>query len=115
MTGVFASDRFKVLLAVVFLAVAGGLIYYQVRGGTSLSEEVNFVCVASGQTFDLDRNSVSTIPAKNPKTGRATLMPCYREDDGVLHISPRYREELLKLGEENQYVDLESLAVRTSP
>ncbi|MFH1746197.1 MAG: hypothetical protein ABIG44_04050 [Planctomycetota bacterium] len=115
MAGIFASDRVKVLLAIVFLAIAGGLIYYQISGSSAISKDVNFVCVSSGQTFDINRNTISTIPARNPKTSEATLLPCYIEEDGLLHVSPRYREELLKLGEKNQYVDTETMAVRTSP
>lgn len=114
MAGILGSDRAKVLLAIVFLAVAGGLICYQLRGGASLPDEVNFVCAASGRTFDLDRNTIAMIPAKNPKTGERTLLPCYREEDGVLRVSPRYREQLLELGETNQYVDVESLAVQAA-
>ena len=113
MSGVWANQKFKLGAAVVLLVVAGGLLLLFRRSDT-ISRSVNFVCVASGQTFTIDRKRIDEVPLANPKTGERTLLPCYL-DDGVLRVSPRYRNSLLALAEKNLYVDPNTLAVRSKP
>jgi hypothetical protein len=114
MPGLLGGNKSKIWLSVVLLLAAGALFYYQFRGSGGLDDEVNFICVATGKMYWVDREEAPTIPVKNPKTGDKTLLPCYLKD-GVLHVSPRYRDDLMKLGEKNQYVDTDTLAGRTAP
>jgi hypothetical protein len=109
------NKQAKLLLAVVFLAAAGVVLIGYIRQQSGpLASGVEFVCVQTGQTFSLARDKINQIPAKNPKTGEMTLLPC-REENGVKYILPRYRGELTDLGDKNRVVDGETLAIRTSP
>ncbi|MGD8453788.1 MAG: hypothetical protein PVJ57_18395 [Phycisphaerae bacterium] len=106
-----SSQKAKFILAVVLLVVATGAIYFQVAGNSPIHDNINFVCVATGERFNLDRSTVTHIPARNPKTGEDTLMPCSNVD-GVLKVSARYRDALDQLAEKNLYVDVNTLQVR---
>ncbi len=106
-----SGKHIKLLLAGGLLVAAGVLLAVRFRPTAPLSEDINFICAATGHTFKLDRRELSRIPARNPKTGEYTLFPCYKSE-GVLYISPRHSGGLRELGEKNRYVDPETLAVR---
>jgi hypothetical protein len=108
------SPRVQVGVLVVALAVAGVLTYRAMSGPEELSEDVNFVCVASGKTFSIDRDNVTSLPVQNPETKQATLVPCVRRE-GKLFVDRHYRSVLEELAEVNQYVDKETLAVKSKP
>jgi hypothetical protein len=108
------NKQAKTLLAVVFLLAAAVILAGYFRQTAGLPNSVNFVCVATGQKFSIDRTKLVEIPAKNPKTGEMTLLPCVM-DNGALFVSSRYRGSLEALGEKNHYVDVETLAVRSTP
>lgn len=109
------NNQAKTLLAVVFLVAAAViLIGYVRRQSGPLANSVEFVCVQTGQTFSLARDKIIQVPAKNPKTGELTLLPCH-EENGVKYILSRYRGELEDLGDKNRVVDGETLAIRTTP
>lgn len=114
MAGVLTSRSGKILLASVLLLGAGALAYWNLKQ-QPISQNVNFVCVATGQLFALDRKDVVALPARNPKTGEDTLLPCVRDADGVLRVSGRYGAALQQLGAKNRYVDPETLVVRRPP
>ena len=115
MAGIFASDKAKLSLAAVLIIGAGGLLFWQFAGSGVIKNDVNFICVATGKTFSIDRKDVKSLPLENPKTGERTLLPCCMRD-GVLYVDDHYARLLFdKLREKNRYVDTESLAVQTAP
>ncbi len=114
MAGVLTSRSGKILLAIV-LFVGAGVLAYRNLSQRPISRNVNFVCVATGRMFSLDRKGVVTLPAQNPKTGEATLLPCVKDADGVVRVSGRYAGALQELGAKNRYVDPETLVVRPPP
>ncbi len=108
------NNRTKVIFAVVLLLGAGLLVFRQYSASSGpLENRLLFVCVATGDTFTLDREDVVMIPAKNPNTDELTLLPATRED-GELRVHARYRGSLQRLREKNEYVDPETLVVRQS-
>jgi hypothetical protein len=115
MAGFGARNRGKlsVALAVVAVLGVGVVLYAQLRGPRTLPNTVQFVCVATGKTYAISRDKVKRIPLDNPDTGERTLLP-YVERDGRLFVSDHYRESVAKLGERNQHVDPETLAVQTA-
>jgi hypothetical protein len=111
------SKAQKVVLAVVILAVAAFLTIRATRGGKDdvLLTKSGFVCVATGEIFELKVANVGIIPAKNPKTGQMTLVPCARGEDGKMRVSAHYRLLLRDdLKDLNKFVDAASLEV-TAP
>lgn len=106
-----SSQRLKLSVAAVLLAAAGGIYYMFGRDGGGLSDDINFVCVETGQTFVLDRDAINTVPMPNPKTGRATLLPCSKRD-GKLRVDAHYRQVLKEMPGEKTHVDLNTLEVR---
>jgi hypothetical protein len=109
------GSRGKLLLALVLLVGAAGLVYWRARPASGLPDQISFVCVESGKVFHLSRYNVASVPAKNPDTGAATLLPCMKDEHGVLRVSSRCREALAGLGEKNRYVDAQTFEVRSRP
>lgn len=110
-----ASEKGKLVLAVaIFLIAAGALGTYLFRREPATGA-VQYVCVATGQRFSLSREQATQdgIPATNPKTGERTLLPCY-QDNGDWYVMRRYGEALEQLGEQNHYVEPDTLKVRKS-
>jgi hypothetical protein len=116
MASVFAEQRGKLILAGVILLAAIGLFVFQSRGGAELTNSINFVCVATGKLYELDRDEVQGLglPAVNPDTGQATLLP-YAEKDGRRFITRRKARFLEQLADVNKYVDPKTLEVRVAP
>ncbi len=114
MAGVLTSRSGKVLLASVLLLGAGVLAYWNLSR-QPISSRVNFVCVATGQVFALDRKEIVVYPVRNPKTGEDTLLPCVKDADGVVRVSARYGALLREMGAKNRYVDPETFVVRPPP
>ena len=114
MASVFAGQRGKLILAGVVLVIAIGLFVFQSRGGAGLTDTINFVCVATGELYELDRGEIGGLPAVNPDTGQATLLP-YAEKDGRRFITRRKARFLGQLADVNKYVDTKTLEVRAAP
>ncbi len=107
----------KLILAGVVLLAAVGLFFYFGRSSEPLPGTVQFVCVATGKTYALARDQIpSVLPAKNPKTGTLTLVPCEKKDGKVVMV-PRYRDLLRdpEVEKANKYVDPQTLEVLASP
>lgn len=109
-----SSQRVKLVVVAIVALAAVGLALHRAQPRGRLPDDINFVCAATGQTYKLDRDEVTRIPARNPKTGEYTLFPCYISE-GVLQVSSRHAGGLAGLGERNRYVDPETLAVRPPP
>jgi len=114
MASVFAEQRGKLILAGVVLVIAIGLFLFQARGGAELTNTINFVCVATGELYKLDRGEIGGLPAVNPDTGQATLLP-YAEKDGRRFITRRKARFVEQLADVNKYVDTKTLEVRAAP
>jgi hypothetical protein len=104
------SPRVQLVFVVVVLVVAGVFFYRSWAGGSVVNPDINFVCVATGQTFSIDRDKIHSIPLKNPETGEATLVPCVKRD-GKLYMDSHYRGVLKNLKEVNRYVDEKTLEI----
>lgn len=78
---------------------------------TQLRDRFPYVCVETGEVFEFRRGEASSIlPIENPKTKRATLLPCSVEN-GTVAVSQRCRSLVKELGVTNKVVDPESLKV----
>lgn len=98
------------IAAIAFFSFGGG-------GGTpSRSGKIQFVCVATGETFWLERKP-RAFPAENPDTGQKTLLPCSEGEDGTISVSRRLRSEIERLEKDgvNKYIDPKTLTVRAAP
>lgn len=74
------------------------------------------VCVTTGEVFTRSVEEAAIIPAKNPKTGAYTLLPCTRRDDGTVQVDDFYRGALAgALAEVNRVVDPQTLLVKEYP
>jgi hypothetical protein len=106
----------KLSIAVVLLGGAIVLFVLQAGGEPSRSGKVQFVCVATGEMFWLERQP-RVLPAENPETGQRTLVPCGPADDGSTHVSRRDRGLIEQFERDgvNKYVDSKTLVVRESP
>jgi len=115
MASVFAEQRGKLILAGVILLAAIVIFFvFPSGGGAELTDTINFVCVATGELYELDRGEIGGLPAVNPDTGQATLLP-YAEKDGRRFITRRKARFLAQLADVNKYVDPETLEVRAAP
>jgi hypothetical protein len=108
------STQAQAIFIVVVLAVAAILFYRTLAPGPELESDINFVCVATGRTYTVDREQINTFPVENPDTHEMTLLPCVQRD-GRLYLDSHYREVLEDLGEVNRYVDEYTLAVKSAP
>ncbi len=108
------SPRVQLGLIVVALVAAGLLAWWLWPSGSPIGDTVSFVCVATGKTYELDRKTISSVPVENPETKKATLIPCVRRD-GKLFVDSHYRGVLAGLAEVNQYVDKNTLGVKSAP
>ncbi|MBU0641179.1 MAG: hypothetical protein KKB50_20155 [Planctomycetes bacterium] len=108
------AERKKEIAVGVVVVLALVFLVYRLRGNSPLPSSANFVCVATGKMFSIDRDDIRQVPLTNPDSGERTLVPCY-ERDGKLYVRSHYRGAVQRLSDVNQYVDPESLEVRTSP
>lgn len=111
------SKAGKVAIAVALLVVA--IVLLALRGGSGeppRADKSEFVCVATGKTFWLDRET-RFFPFENPDTGEKTLLPCHEGEDGGLYVSAGCRDLVKQLDRDgiNKYVDPQTLRVRTEP
>ena len=104
------------LVGVLLVAAIAFMVFGGSGGGPSHSGKSQFVCVATGETFWLERKP-RAFPAENPSTGQRTLLPCHENEDGTISVSSRLRREIEQLDEQgvNQYVDPKTLTVRAAP
>ena len=80
-----------------------------------LPTDASFICVRTGETYDLDIADVGIIPAKNPDTGQRTLLPCDWDDKGKLRVDGHYRAVLEgRLAGINHWVDPQTLLIRST-
>jgi len=118
MVRVLKANPGRIALAVGLLSVLA-VVFAVLQGGEQPSrpDKVRFVCVATGKTFWLERGAEKILPRKNPQTGQQTLLPCHEGEDGRLYVSSRCRSLVKELAKEsvNQYVDPETLLVRSNP
>lgn len=105
-----------VVLTLACVGLAGYVAGTTLFAGPDVPTRAVFVCVATGEMFDLHIEEALMIPAKNKKTGQRTLVPCVRDDDGTLRVGDHYRNLFEgRLKEVNRYVDPDTLEVRTAP
>ncbi len=113
------GPEFKKIIAVVALLVlSGGLLVYFNRSPSPLADSIEFVCVATGKTYRIDREDLpGMFPAENPDTGERTLLPVKTEDGKRIAI-PRYAHEALRdpeLAKVNKYVDPQTFEILETP
>lgn len=92
------------------------LVYSLFFTGTSspVTDELDLVCVETGETYSLSMEQINTLPAKNPDTGKYTLLP-YEMRDGQKVVLSRYLAALGDFKDANKYVDQASGRVLESP
>jgi hypothetical protein len=107
----------KLGLVVVVLAIAVAVHALSDRGTPSRPAKIQFVCVATGKTFWLERDRARILPLASPDTHERTLLPCYRDDKGSLRVSSRCGSLVRQLEQDaiNRLVDPDTLTVRASP
>ncbi len=107
------------LAALVFASAAGLYAFWPER--SPLPKKTPFICVETGQVFFLSTSDLPLLfPAKNPRTGRATLLPAELRPDRSFAVMSRYARPLLgdpnsELGRSNRYVDPNTFELLASP
>jgi hypothetical protein len=102
----------KIVLLVVLLVVAVGGWWFFSRTPSVLPDALLFACVETGQKHWVSRNDApSVLPAKNPRTGKFSLLPA-EERDGKLYLIERYADAMKSMSEVSKHVDPETLEVR---
>lgn len=104
----------KLTVGGVILALAAGLTWMNWPRAHALPNRFQCVCVATGKVYALERGALTFLPAKNPETGEATLLPVV-EQDGALYVVDRARPTLQGLGALNRFVDPKTLRVNRGP
>jgi len=98
------------------LLIVGGIFTFRTFNNPSepraLPDRMTFVDVSTGERMQLDLGKIRVIPAKNPRTGERTLLPCGLAADGKWVIDGHYREAVLALGETNRHVDPSTLELK---
>jgi hypothetical protein len=109
------AGKLGLLAGLVVVAVGA----YLVRGSRTPTRrsKVQYVCIATGETFWLARGTCKILPATNPKSGEKTLVPCHKREDGRLQVSSRCRGLIRRLERDavNKLVDPETLLVGAIP
>lgn len=111
------SERKRLILVGALLVVAVGVYWFWGRSPSPLSDGIAFVCVATGETFRIDRDDLTTTyPVPNPETNQRTLLPCTTKD-GKAYVMGRYAPFVARLEEEkvNKYVDPQTLEILAEP
>lgn len=76
-----------------------------------LPDTLLYVDVMTGETVNLDRDRIKTIPAKNSR-GERVLLPAERRD-GKVYVIERYKESLEDMKEDGRFkVDMSTLEVK---
>ncbi len=112
------SKQWKLILAVALLVVAGSVYWQFGRSRSALADGVAYACVATGKVFWIPRaKTPPVLPAPNPDTGKATLVPVVRRDDGRFAMTDHYAGLLEdpELAPLNKFIDPETLEVRKEP
>lgn len=78
------------VFVVAFGAIAFGAYSILTANKVKIRDEILFVDVQTGELFDYKIRKSAVIPAKNPDTGNASLLPVDEEADGTLRIRERY-------------------------
>lgn len=103
----------KLVAAIVLLVMAGGILFYVTRDPAALPSNFNFVCVETGEMFNIAKRDLRSLPARNPKTEEYTLLPVREHDDGQLYVGERYRPSVANdLKDVNNFVDPKTLKVK---
>ena len=115
--GSLKANAGKLGLVVALLAIAVAVHAFLDRGAPSRPDRIQFVCVATGKTFWLDRDRARILPLVSPDTHERTLLPCYRGADGSLRVSSRCGSLVKQLERDavNRLVDPDTLIIRASP
>lgn len=109
-----SSEHKKLALALGLLAVAAGVYLITRPREIALAGAVPFVCVETGEVFELAPDDVpASFPAPNPKTGRRTLLPAHKNEQGRYVLQKRYAQDLSRpdseLAKVNKHVDPKTL------
>jgi hypothetical protein len=101
-------------VVVVGLGTLGAVIGWLIgRPSADIPNRFRFVCVASGETFDLTVEEAAMIPARHPETGQYTLILCTRGEDGAWRAAEETRGILEdQLAGVNRWVDPRTLQIR---
>ncbi|GJM24166.1 MAG: hypothetical protein DHS20C16_05810 [Phycisphaerae bacterium] len=107
------KQHMKLIAAVAMLMVAAIIMLTQESSPyPAIPDRFDYVCVSTGELFNLSNEEAARIPARHPKTGVATLIPCIRKDDGSIAIEEGFRDTLEgELSKYNHVVDMETLQV----
>lgn len=91
------AKPWQIALIVVALVVASVSVFMTFRKSkkVDLSHRITMVDVATGDlyTFNTKKRAVG-IPEYSPDTGKATLLPVTRKDDGKWYINLRYIDSI---------------------
>ncbi len=104
----------KLIIAVVALLLAGYLFTRNDSPYPQIPDRFDYICVSTGDLFNLSNDEAAMIPARHPQTRKRTLIPCTRNADGSISIEEDFRVLLDgDLSDDNKVVDMETLRVKT--
>ena len=103
-----------ILLSVAAIGVSIVVAWRTFGGAAGPATTFQLVCVRTGEVFELDIDDAPMLPARNPKTGERTLLPCERLSDGRIRIVEDFEGAVRnRLAELNRVVDTNSFIVET--
>jgi len=106
------TRHLKLIAALLMLLTAAFLLTRESSPYPPIPDRFDYVCVSTGELFNLSNEEAAMIPARHPQTGVATLIPCVRKDDGSIAIEEGFRALLEgELRKYNQVVDMETMLV----
>ncbi len=96
------------------MLTAAGFIFIKYSSSDSpIPDRFDYICVSTGELFNLSNEEAARIPARHPQTRVATLIPCIRNADGTVAVEEGFRALLEgELSRYNHVIDLETLRVK---
>lgn len=108
------SQRWKIALAVLALAVTAVIAVRQLTQPSAVTNSIQLICVTTGERFTMSREAVTQVPMLHPKTNEPTLLPISANANGEFVVHDHYRGLVEEFGERNKFVDPQTLVVKNS-
>ena len=110
----WVRQNLKLIASMAMLSVAGFLWVANSGPASPIPDRFDYICVSTGEMFNLSNDEAAMIPARHPQTRVPTLIPCTRDADGAVVVEEGFRFLLEgELSRYNHVIDLETMRVKT--